>query len=44
LRVFFGEPIRPDEIAEFADDKEGYRELAAFVMERIGQLKAEALA
>ncbi len=44
LRVFFGEPIRPDEIAKFADDKEGYRELAALVMERIGQLKAEALA
>jgi 1-acyl-sn-glycerol-3-phosphate acyltransferase len=43
VRVLFGEPIAPDEVERFDDSKEGYRSLAEFVMERIGQLKLEAV-
>jgi len=44
VHVIFGEPIEPDEIDRFADDKDGYRELAQTVMERIGDLKRQAAA
>ena len=39
VSVTFGEPISHDEIEKFKDDKEGYRLLAEYVMDRIGQLK-----
>ena len=42
IKVFFGEPIEPDEIEQYEDNKDGYRAIAQYVMDRIGQLKAKA--
>jgi 1-acyl-sn-glycerol-3-phosphate acyltransferase len=42
IKVLFGEPLTPDEIDRFEDNKEGYRSLAKCVMDRIGKLKSEA--
>lgn len=39
MRVYYGDPIPLDEIDRFPDTKEGYRALAAYVMEHIGRLK-----
>jgi 1-acyl-sn-glycerol-3-phosphate acyltransferase len=44
ISVTFGEPISSDEIEKFKDDKEGYRMLAAMVMDRITELKQEVIA
>lgn len=41
VNVKFGDPIEPDEIEAFADNKDGYREVAKTVMERIGRLKRQ---
>nr|MBN2278341.1 1-acyl-sn-glycerol-3-phosphate acyltransferase [candidate division Zixibacteria bacterium] len=43
LGTIFGRPIGTDKIAEFSDDREGYRNLAVYIMERIGELKKEFL-
>jgi 1-acyl-sn-glycerol-3-phosphate acyltransferase len=42
MRVYYGDPIPVDEIERFPDTKEGYRALAAYVMEHIGLLKVVA--
>lgn len=44
IRILFGEPILPDEIAKYDDNKHGYRLLAEYVMEKIGELKETAVA
>ncbi len=42
MRVYYGDPIPLEEIDRFPDTKEGYRSLAAYVMEHIGRLKVVA--
>jgi len=42
VKVFFGDPIDPEVIARYDDNKEGYQELSEMVMERIARLRAEA--
>lgn len=39
MTIEFGEPISVDKIEEYPDNKEGYRELANFVMARIGDIR-----
>lgn len=43
MQIFFGDPIAVADIEAFADDKDGYRALAEYVMGRIAALKEEAL-
>ena len=38
LLMIVGEPISAEEIATYPDDKEGYRQLAAMILERINEL------
>lgn len=40
LVISFGRPIDPGWIEDMADDKNGYREIAGAVMERISELRA----
>jgi 1-acyl-sn-glycerol-3-phosphate acyltransferase len=42
MRVYYGDPIPIEEIDRFPDTKDGYRSLATYVMEHIGQLKVAA--
>jgi len=42
MRVYYGEPITPEEQERFPDTKEGYRELAGYVMEHIERLRIAA--
>jgi 1-acyl-sn-glycerol-3-phosphate acyltransferase len=42
-RVYFGPPIPVEQLEQFSDNKDGYRSLAEFVMEKIARLKAEAV-
>jgi 1-acyl-sn-glycerol-3-phosphate acyltransferase len=44
IKIYFGQPIPPEQWERFSDDKAGYQELAEYVMEHIAQLKAKALA
>jgi 1-acyl-sn-glycerol-3-phosphate acyltransferase len=39
IRIYYGDPVGPEEIERFPDTKEGYRELAKYVMEHIGRLR-----
>ncbi|MEE9553299.1 MAG: lysophospholipid acyltransferase family protein, partial [candidate division Zixibacteria bacterium] len=39
LSVSFGPPLTPEKLAGISDDKDGYREIAALVMEEIQKLK-----
>lgn len=43
LRIGFGEPISAEWIGRIEDNKEGYRAIAAEVMERIKRLRSEML-
>ena len=40
LNLFIGTPLTVDEIKDFSDDKDGYRNLADEIMNRIKELKA----
>lgn len=40
MTVTFGEPIPVSKVREFGNDKEGYRALSEYVMERVSELKA----
>lgn len=42
IRVYYGPAISPEEQERFGDTKEGYRELAGYVMEHIERLKVVA--
>ncbi len=43
MTVTFGEQIPVSKVKEFEDNKEGYRALSEYVMEKIGELKTKAL-
>ncbi len=43
LGIYYGEPIGVDVVASFTADKEGHQKLAELVMERIKQIKSDAL-
>jgi hypothetical protein len=38
MRMTVGQPITPEEIAAYADDKHGYRDLSWLIMRRICDL------
>jgi len=44
VKIFFGPAIPTEKIEKFSNDKDGYRLLAEYVMEQIGQLRKLALA
>jgi 1-acyl-sn-glycerol-3-phosphate acyltransferase len=44
VKIFFGPAISAEKIEKFSNDKDGYRSLAEYVMEQIGQLRKPVLA
>lgn len=42
LAIRFGQPLTPEWLSKFSDDKDGYRAIVAEVMERIRLLKEES--
>ncbi len=41
IRIYYGKPIQPEEIARFGDEREAYEQIAKLVMTRISELRSK---